>query len=224
MLSVSRYLRREWEQLIAAVAAALLLLFLADWALRDRAADTPGGSGRIAETPSVLGPGAFAFLQDADPGSVPTRNPFLSSAIDAPAARPLRPPRPPRTDPPKPAAAPEPTPPPPATVVAQPTPTEPTRAALAATTAPRLGPGDVKYVFSTTNRSGRPVALIELRDPARPGATGLARSVSAGDQTCGLRIQGFTDQELTLVDAAGRRQAIRFGGTRRVTVDLGATP
>lgn len=223
MLSVSRYLRREWEQVIAAVAAALVLLFLADWALRHRAADAPGGSGRLAETPSVLGPGAFAFLQDADPGSAPTRNPFLSSAIAAPVARPVRPPRPPRTDPPK-VAVPEPTPPPPAVAVPQPTPTEPARATLAATPAPRLGPGDVKYVFSTTNRSGRPVALLELQDPARPGATGLARSVSAGDQTCGLRIQGFTDQELTLVDAAGRRQTIRFGGTRRVTVDLGAAP
>jgi hypothetical protein len=97
-------------------------------------------------------------------------------------------------------------------------------AALPAVPAPRLGAAEVTYVFSTTNRSGRPVALIEVRDPARPGATALARSVSAGDQVCGLRIHSFTDRALTLLDAAGRRQTVDFGGARRVTVDLGALP
>jgi hypothetical protein len=218
MTNVSRTLRREWERVACAVAVVLLLVFLADWALRDQSVDSPSGSARIDETPSVLGPGAFAFLQDADPGSAPARNPFLSSAIEAPAARPERPPQP---------AAPKlpvPAPKPPPAVAPRPLPPEPAPTALAAPPAPRLGVCEVKYVFSTTNRSGRPVALIELQDPTRPGAAPLARNVSAGDLAYGLRIQSFTDQALTLVDAAGRRQTVSFGGTRRVSVDLGAAP
>jgi hypothetical protein len=219
MINVSRYLRREWEQVCGAVIAVLLLLFLADWALHDRATDSTPGSGRIVESPTVLGPGAFAFLQDAAPGAALARNPFLSSAIETPAARPAKPPRsvPPKTAP----AQPKPPPPP---VAPRPAPPEPARAAVPAPPTRRLGWCEVKYVFSTTNRSGRPVALIELQDPAQPGAAPLARNVSAGDQACGLRIQSFSDEALILVDAAGRRQSVSFGGTRRVTADFGPTP
>ena len=219
MISITKYVRREWEQVACAATALLLLLFLADWGLGDRLTVVPPGSGRIPEAPSVLGPEAFAFLRDTDSGTAPARNPFLSSAIEAPAARAEKPPR---SERPK-VGPPAPKPPPPAPVAPPPTPApEPVRAPVATPAAPRLGLGDLKYVFSSTNRSGRPVALIELQDPARPAAAPLARNVSAGDQIFGLRIQGFTDQVLSLVDAAGRRQTVDFGGTRRVTVDLGA--
>jgi hypothetical protein len=222
MISVSRTLRREGEQVVCALAAALLLLFLASWGVRDQTTAVEPGSSRITESPSVFGPGAFAFLQDADLGAAPARNPFLASSFATPVTRPEKPVR---VEPPKVAPPPEPQPQPPVAPAPEPKPPpEPVRPAAAALPARRLGACDVKYVFSSTNRSGRLVALIELRDPARPAAEPLARNVSVGEQTCGLRIQSCTDQALTLVDAAGRRQSISFGGTRRVTAEVLTAP
>jgi hypothetical protein len=83
---------------------------------------------------------------------------------------------------------------------------------------------DLRYAFSTVNRSGRPVALIELQDVARPGTAPVARNVSAGDVVFGLRVQSFSDDALVLVDAGGRRHSVPFGGTRRVAVDAAGHP
>jgi hypothetical protein len=219
MKAVSRYLQSEWEQVTCAVAALLLLILLASWATRERAVARPPGAGRITESPAVIGPHAFAFLQDPETRPAMTRNPFLCSAFETQEPRQEKavPPPPPKPAPPAPTPVqPAPVAPPPAPVV--------TPAPAPAAPAPRLSVYELKYAFSTTNRSGRLVALIELRDPARPNAAPLARNVSAGDQVCGLRIQGFTDQTLTLVDASGRRQSVSFGGTRRVAVNMGTAP
>jgi len=219
MRHVSKYLKREWELVACAVAAFLLAVFLLDWAVSRHGEDSRAGSGRIAEPPSVWGPGAFAFLEGTEAGPLPERNPFLSNALARPTARPERAVR---REAPK--------PPPQAPVVAapvpKPAPSEPPPAAppVPLSAGPRLGQCDLAYVFSTVNRSGRPVALVEFRDPSKPGAAPLARNVSAGDVVYGVRVQSFTDQSLILTDAVGRRQSVAFGASRRVAVDLGTAP
>lgn len=219
MRHLSRHLRREWEWVVCGVATVLLLVFLADWALSGERDSTRTGSGRIVDPSPVLGPRAFAFLQGGDAGPAPTRNPFHPQPLETPVTQPERSvrralPKPP----PEPAVAPPPVAEPAAEpgAVASPPPAAPAR--------PRLAAGDVRYVFSTVNRSGRPIALIEIHDPANPGAAPLARNVGAGDMVYGLRVQSFTDQALILTDAAGRRQSVGFGSTRRVAMDTGAGP
>ena len=205
--------RQEWEKVLCGLAAVLLLVFLADWLWRDRVEDLRAGSGRLPEAPSILGPGAFAFLEDRAVPAPPARNPFLSPAVPVAPTRVERPPKPTPPAPAAPKAEPAPRP-------APPTPKGPPVATLPAVPARRLGTADVKYVFSTTNRSGKPVALIELHDPAAPGATPQARNVGPGDQVFGLTIQSFTDASLWLIDAAGRRRSVAFGGTCRVSVNV----
>jgi|GEM_PF-1701410 len=224
MNTMSRFIQREWELLLCLLAAVLLIWLFGDWLLRSRGAAPASGSSRLDEAPSILGPDAFAFLQEPVPAPAAPRDPFLPSLAGvAPARsaeRPARrePPKPPTPEPrpapvPVPAAPPE---PPPATVVPPP--------AAVSPAGPRLGVCDLRYVFSSVNRSGRPVALVELQDPAHPGGAPVARNVSAGDVVLGLRIQSFSDDALQLVDAAGRKHSVAFGGTRRVAVDTGGRP
>jgi hypothetical protein len=213
--------------MLCVVAALLTALFLGDWALRSGEVSFPKEVTRIAEPPSILGPQAFAFLEPPPPVSGSGRDPFRAAADEEPTSRPTE--RPPRQDPPPKAPAPDaptrspaqpvrPDPPAPA-VVPDPAVTVPPPAV-----APRLGVCDVRYVFNSVNRSGRPVALIELRDPGRPGAAPVARNVSAGEAVFGLRVQSFTDEALVLVDAAGRRHSVAFGGSRRVSVEVSGRP
>lgn len=226
MKSMPRFLQREWELLLCVLAAVVLVCYLGSWLLGGRVEEPAAGGSRLTEAPSILGPGAFAFLQDAAPAPVSARDPFAPSATGPAAPRASE--RPSRRDPPK---APAPAPPPPAptpAAVPEPAPAAPVPTAPQAPSAvaatPRLGVCDLRYAFSSVNRSGRPVALLELQDPARPGSAPVARSVSAGDVVFGLRVQSFTDEALILVDAAGRRHSVAFGGVRRVAVEAGGQP
>lgn len=222
-------LRAVWweaEALLCGAAALLLVLFLLDWLLSRPEPAAQGAAPRRADPASVLGAGAFAFLETPPAGPAPERNPFAPPEAEAPAGRPAQ--GRPRRAPDRPAE--EPAPP------AQPLPAAP-RPPMPAQTRPgttqpqplpappaRLATRDLRYVFRATNRSGKPVAMIELADPGRPGATRMARTVAVGDTVLGLRIQSFDDETLTLVDAGGRKHSVAFGGTRRVSVDTGTTP
>ncbi|NLF17675.1 MAG: hypothetical protein GX595_10515, partial [Lentisphaerae bacterium] len=107
--------------------------------------------------------------------------------------------------------------------------TPPTAPAVAVPTPPpvparRLIACDVRYVFSRVNASGRPVALVEILDPGRPGTAPAVRQVGVDDVVFGMRIQSFTDQSLVLTDASGRRHTVAFGGSSRVVGELESAP
>ncbi|NLF19123.1 MAG: hypothetical protein GX595_17990, partial [Lentisphaerae bacterium] len=119
MRRVRKILQREWECALCAGAALALLLFGLHWLLAGSTQVRRPASGRLAEPPPLLGPRAFAFVEAAEPGPAPSRNPFLSSV--ARRAPPPRPAPPPRRPPPAPPAEPKP-PTPPATPPATPPP------------------------------------------------------------------------------------------------------
>ena len=212
-----KYIRHEWEKTACLAAALLLALVVLDWVVADDGEIRHGAGVPPPMYVSRFGPDAFAFLRDPVLPRPIARNPFHFSGAPKPRRRPPR--RRPAPKPvPKPPPAPKPVPKPAPNPA--PKPVQPQPPAPRIVPRYRLGRCDLKFVYNTVNRSGKPVALIELADPSRPGRTPLAKTVGIGDRIYGLRILDVSDTALTLVDAGGKRQRIAFGRSRRVTIRL----
>jgi outer membrane biosynthesis protein TonB len=205
-----KHIRKEWEKSLLALLGILLLAFLAFWAFGlglGNNETTPKGAARTYD--SQLSKGAFAFLQDVVlPEELP-RNPFaFQTELPQPRKPRVKQPEPK----PEPRPKPRPKPKPPEPVVTQPEPQpEP---APRPPQRPAYGERVITYVYNTTNQAGKPVAFVQIGNPATRRAR--PHSLAVGDQVDGIRIHSFTDKALYVIDAAGRKQTIPFGEQRRI--------
>ncbi len=208
-----KWIRREWEQAACCGVALLLLGYVSVWVLGFGGAVGEPTRRRPPEYESILGETAFAFLDDP-PVAELGGNPFEFS-IESPAARVRKKPAPvpkpaPRPAPrpkrrpvrPRPAAKPEPKP-------------EPKPAPARVVPAKRYGMWNVKYLFSSTNRSGKRVAVLQFTDPRTKRRTPC--TLGAGDAMSGLRVVGFDGEVLVMADARGKRHGIRLGRSKTMT-------
>lgn len=223
MNRVWRYVKNEWEKVACGAAAMALSVFLLTWGLAGQRSLEPPRAGKLPPPDVAVNEAAFAYLAPRSTQEELSRNPFRFEFQTRP-ARPKRVPGPPAADPaPEPEPAPRPEPVQEDGDDSVETAERPAGAGdrqQPARPRVRLVAGHVKFVFYNINQSGKPVALIELRNPARPGATPLARSLSVGDTLLGVRILNVSERMLTVADATGRRHRVALGDEQRLAIRL----
>lgn len=206
-----KQLKSEWEVALFALALLALVSALAVGWMRVHAAPAERASRKQApRQTALLAPDACAFLQglpEASGGEQPS--PFVfdgQTKAPRPVSRqPKTQPKPPLPKLPEVTAKPEPA------VVPPPAPVEPTVIRQRV-----YGVRYVTYLYNTPGASGRPMAAIQLHDPAT-NQTAAPAMLPIGGVADGIRIVSFDEQNLIVLDARGKRHQIAFGKSARVT-------
>jgi len=204
--------KAEWEMSLAclALAAMLLSLFVGWQRLRPEEPDRAGRK-QAPRQGSLLAPDAIAFLVRQSEPDLELPSPFVFEGQTKAPRVSVAPPRPRPT----PAPQPKPTPPPPRPQPPEPPPPEP-EPPPAATRQLVYGVRQIAYLYNARSETGRPLAAIQVHDPAT-NRTAPPAMLPIGAATEGIRIVSFDEEKLVVLDARGRRHQIGFGKFARVS-------
>lgn len=226
MHKLGKWIRTEWEQALLAGAVVLLLAFWALWAVGFGSIPDAGVGRPAAPTyESVFRESPLALLEPAPAPSADGKSPF-SFVIEVEGVRRAR--RPPEAAPAarkvpeaKPVPRPKPVPKPvPAEVPATPVEPESQPAAMLPPQPEAPVPvrtftyRQIRYVYSSVTKAGSRVALLQVTDPENKRT--LPCTLAVGQQVDGIKVIGFEDDAVIMVDARGHEQRIPFGGSRKL--------
>jgi len=216
MNDIGKYLREEWEALILA-AVALLLLGLGAHFLAPQARKRRGlGGGEGIPYKRLFQDQDFALQQDSDVLPL-SRSPF---AFNLEGGKPIPPPPPA----PAPAPAPDPTPatapaapalPSPLEQPAAPVPPEPPATAVEAGRPRRqFLPQRISYMFFGQDDKGQTTAMLKVQ---LQGKSSEILTLSPGELQAGVRILSIRDDAVRVRDARGKEVTIKFNEGQIVT-------
>lgn len=215
MKRVWRKITEEWEVSLCGLAlAGVLGAFLVGWGRFQTDHEDPLGRRQASRQSSLLAPDAIAFLNRLPEPDIEPPSPFVfEGQTRAPRAAPTSRPRPqPSRRPPREPAPPTPqeTPPPPAPEPEpEPEPVQPIRRVV-------HGVRQIAYLYNTRGASGRPLAAIQVHNPAT-NETSPPAMLPIGGVVDGIRIVSFDEEKLVVQDGRGRRHQISFGRSARVS-------
>ena len=204
-------IKTDWEISLCVLAAVAVCASLAVGWLRLNGGEPEQATRKHAKRQaSLLGPSPYAFRQDLQDPAEELPSPFIFEGL-AKAPKKLKPPpRNPKVKIKRPKIPPVAAAPKTPSAIVPPKPVEPKPPA---TVKRRVyGVRLVTYLFSAQGALGKPVATIQLRNPAT-GRTAAPAMVPVGGTVDGIRVISFNEGALTLMDASGRRHRIRFGET-----------
>jgi len=205
-----KQLKSEWEVALFALALLALVSSLAVGWMRIHGAPPERASRKQAPRQTgLLAPDACAFLQDLPETGEEQPSPFVfdgqTKAPKVVAVQPKTQPKPPLAKLPEVTAKPEPK------VEPAPAPVEPTVIRQRV-----YGVRYITYLYNTPAASGRPMAAVQLADPAT-NQTAAPAMLPIGGMADGIRIVSFDEQNLVVLDARGKRHRIAFGKSARVS-------
>lgn len=203
--------KTEWEMSLCCLAlAAMLLALLIGWGRLRPEEQERVGRKQASRQASLLAPDAIAFLnRQPGPGEEPP-SPFVFEG-QTKAPKTSSPPRPRPTPAPPPVAAPPRNPP----RTAPPEP-EPQPEPAPAVRQMAYGVRQIAYLYNARSDSGRPLAAIQVHDPAT-NRTAQPAMLPIGYMFEGIRIVSFDEEKLVVLDARGRRHQIPFGKFAQVS-------
>ncbi|NLZ64690.1 MAG: hypothetical protein GX902_12880 [Lentisphaerae bacterium] len=212
MNDIGKYFREEWEVLILAAAALLLLLGLGAHFLIPQAKQRRGlGGGDTIPYKRLFQDQDFVLQQDS--GVLPlSRNPF---AFNIQGGKPITPPPAPTPDPAPAAASEQPTPPVQQEQPADPPPPEPEATAVEVARPRRqFLPQRISYMFFGQDDKGQTTAMLKVQ---LQGKASEIMTLSPGDLQAGVRILSVREEAVRVRDARGREVTIQFSESRIVT-------
>ena len=205
MKRIFKQIATEWEKTAFLTVTALFALMALLWAVIDDPPESAIPQRGALLDPSLLRDSAFAFLDEIPAPVKEVRNPFLS------VHRPNRP----LTPPPKPPVTTESdesqTPPKsgldsPETVVSEPRSPQKQKQIRV-----------VGYLGNMVTTSGRHLAHVVLRDPV--AKTENLAFAAIGEDAGGLKVAGFSDEALEIIDPKGERRRVPFGEQIKVVLE-----
>ena len=204
-------IKTDWEISLCVLAAVAVGTSLVIGWLRLNGGEEEQATRQHAKRQaSLLGPSPYAFRQDLQEPAEELPSPFIFEGLTKAPKKPKHAPRNPRVKVKPPRHAPVAAVPKPLPVVVPP---EPVAPEPPATVKRRVyGVRLVTYLFSAQGALGKPVATIQLRNPAN-GKTAAPAMVPVGGRIDGIRVISFNETALTIMDASGRRHRVPFGET-----------